>query len=96
MHTSTIRLQRLATGRLADLDFIERFHMGIVVRFHPTALTADQDDETIRRLEQADGGFPPEGLAFHACFGSDGDLRVSEIWDSPQQFQGQQQQMPPQ
>ncbi len=60
--------------------------MSIVVRFHPTSLTADKYDESIRRLEQTDGGFPPEGLAFHVCFGSEGDLHVSEIWDSPEQL----------
>jgi hypothetical protein len=51
--------------------------MSIVVRFHPTSLTADKYDESIRRLEQTDGGFPPEGLAFHVCFGSGGAICTS-------------------
>ena len=59
--------------------------MSIVVRFSPTALTAEKYDETVRRLEEA-GGFPPDGLDYHVCFGSDGNLRVSEIWDSREQF----------
>jgi hypothetical protein len=59
--------------------------MSIVVRFNPTSLTAAKYDETVRRLTEA-GDFPPAGLDYHVCFGSDGDLRVSEIWDSPEQF----------
>jgi hypothetical protein len=29
----------------------------------------------------------PEGLDYHVCFGSDGNLRVSEIWDSREQLE---------
>ncbi len=60
--------------------------MSIVVRFSPTALTAEMYDKTIRALEEA-GDFPPAGLDYHVCFGSDGDLLVSEIWDSREQFE---------
>jgi hypothetical protein len=59
--------------------------MSIVVRFNPTALTAEKYGETIRRLTDA-GDFPPDGLDYHVCFGSDGNLKVSEIWNSQQQF----------
>ena len=31
--------------------------------------------------------FPPDGLDYHVCFGSDGNLRVSEIWDSREQLE---------
>ena len=60
--------------------------MSIVVRFTPAALTAEQYDTAVRIL-QDQGAFPPEGLDYHVCFGSDGDLRVSEIWDSEEQFE---------
>jgi len=60
--------------------------MSIVVRFNPTSLTAEKYDSTITRLEEA-GAFPPDGLDYHVCFGSDGNLRVSEIWDSREKFQ---------
>ena len=60
--------------------------MSIVVRFNPASLTAEQYDETIRRLEAA-GDFPPDGLDYHVCFGSDGSLTVSEIWDSREQLE---------
>ena len=60
--------------------------MSIVVRFIPTSLTAEQYDKTTRMLEEAGVEFPPEGLDYHVCFGPDGNLRVSEIWDSREQF----------
>jgi hypothetical protein len=61
--------------------------MSIVVRFHPASLTAEKYDKTTRMLEEAGVAFPPDGLDYHVCFGSDGDLRVSEIWDSREQLE---------
>lgn len=61
--------------------------MSIVVRFHPASLTAEQYDASTAKLEEAGVEFPPEGLDYHVCFGSDGDLKVSEIWDSREQFE---------
>ena len=60
--------------------------MSIVVRFSPTALTANKYDETIRQIKNA-GEWPPAGLDYHVCFGSDGNLKVSEIWNSREQFE---------
>jgi hypothetical protein len=60
--------------------------MSIVVRFQPASLTSAQYDESLRRLEEG-GEFPPEGLEYHICFGSEGDLKVSEIWDSREQLE---------
>ena len=60
--------------------------MSIVVRFSPTSLTSEKYDGTLRRLNET-GDFPPDGLDYHVCFGSEGNLRVSEIWDSREQFQ---------
>jgi hypothetical protein len=48
-------------------------------------VTSKQYDETVRRLE-ALGNWPPEGLAYHVAFRSEGNFRVSEIWDSREQF----------
>jgi hypothetical protein len=54
----------------------------VLVRFKPVpGVTTEQYDETLRRLE-ALGNWPPEGLAYHVAFRSEGNLRVSEIWDS--------------
>jgi hypothetical protein len=56
--------------------------MSVLIRFAPASLTAQQYDEAIRKL----GDDSPDGREYHVCFGSDGNLRVSEIWDSPEQF----------
>jgi hypothetical protein len=61
--------------------------MSIVVRFNPVSLTAERYDETTRKLEEAGVAFPPEGMDYHVCFGPEGNLRVSEIWDSREQFE---------
>ncbi len=60
--------------------------MSIVARFNPTNLTKDMYDESLRRLKESEG-WPPAGLDYHVMFGSEGDLRVSEIWDSREQMQ---------
>ena len=62
--------------------------MSIVVRFTgaPT-VTTEMYDETLRRLEEQ-GDFPPDGLEYHVAFkASDGSFRVSEIWDSMEDFE---------
>ena len=60
--------------------------MSIVVRFNPTNLTTEKYDASVSRLE-ATGSWPPDGLEYHVFFGAEGDLRVSEIWDSREQLQ---------
>ncbi len=60
--------------------------MSVVARFNPTNLTTQKYDESIRRLQE-DAGFPADGLQYHICFGSQGNLRVSEIWDSREQME---------
>jgi hypothetical protein len=60
--------------------------MSIVARFAPPSLTAEQYDESLRRLQEV-GDWPPDGLEYHVFFGSEGNFRVSEIWDSREQFE---------
>jgi len=72
--------------RIGSLHPIEEvFDVSILIRFTPPSLTAQQYDDTIRTLEAA-GDFPPAGLDYHCCFGTDGSLRVSEVWDSQEQL----------
>ena len=59
--------------------------MSIVVRYKPTSLTTETYDKSVQRLE-ADGLWPADGCDFHVCFGSEGELKVSEIWDSREQL----------
>ena len=61
--------------------------MSIVLRFTPASLTAEQYDQTVASNRES-GPFPPDGMDYHVCFGSEGNLRVSEIWDSREKFQG--------
>jgi hypothetical protein len=62
-------------------------HVSIVVRFSPAGLTREKYDESVRRLE-AVGAWPnPAGMEIHLLFGEEGNLRVSEIWDSREQLQ---------
>jgi hypothetical protein len=69
--------------------------MSIVVRFSPTNLTTEKYDESIRRHEEAGIKLPPDGMDYHVCFGSDGNLRVSEIWDSREQLEAYGEQLMP-
>jgi hypothetical protein len=34
---------------------------------------------------EGSGDWPPDGLELHVLFGSEGSLRVSEIWDTEEQ-----------
>jgi hypothetical protein len=61
--------------------------VSIVVRYNPPSLTAEQYDEADRRLREAGVEALPDGLEYHVCFGAEGNLRVSEIWDSREQFE---------
>jgi hypothetical protein len=59
----------------------------VLARFTPASnVTPEQYDETIRRLEKV-GDWPPQGLDYHVAFKSNGKFRVSEIWDSREQFE---------
>jgi hypothetical protein len=69
--------------------------MSILVRFTPANLTTENYQESVRRLEEA-GLWPhPDGLEIHVLFGSEGNLRVSEIWDSQEQFAAYGEQLMP-
>ena len=59
--------------------------LSLVIRFSPPSLTAEQYDSAIRRLTE-DGVFPADGLDYEICFGSPGNLKVSQVWDSQEQL----------
>ncbi len=50
------------------------------------SVTTEKYDETIKRLKASGSQWPPDGLAYHVAFSSGGSFRVSEIWDSREQF----------
>ena len=58
----------------------------ILARFTAApGVTTEQYDETIRRMTKS-GDWLPDGLDYHVAFRANGDFRVSEIWDSREQF----------
>jgi hypothetical protein len=50
------------------------------------SVTPEKYDESIKRLKATESQWPPDGLAYHVAFKSGGSFRVSEIWDSREQF----------
>jgi len=61
--------------------------MSIVVRYHPASLTVEKYEATNSRAEAAGLEWPADGLDYHVCFGADGNLMVSEVWDSREQWE---------
>ena len=55
------------------------------VRFSPVSLTAEKYDEAVQRVNDELG--PPDGCEYHVCFGESGSLKVSELWDSREQWE---------
>ena len=60
--------------------------MALLTRFAPPSLTAEQYDNVVRRLTE-EGIHPPDGLDYELCFGTEGELKVSLVWDSQEQFE---------
>jgi hypothetical protein len=48
-------------------------------------VTKQQYDAVHAALEQS-GNWPADGCLVHVCFGDDGNLHVSEIWESREQL----------
>jgi hypothetical protein len=68
--------------------------MSVVIRFKPQGLTKETYDKVSDQI-RATGQWMPDGLDYHVCFGDDGDLKVSEIWDSREQAEAFQQTLMP-
>jgi len=45
-----------------------------------------RDDELLRKLDDAGAG-SPKGRLNHVCFGDTGNIRVGDIWESPEAFE---------
>jgi hypothetical protein len=55
--------------------------VSVLIRFAPASLSAEQYDAAVQRLKD-EGVFPAEGLDYEICFGSEGHLKVSQVWDT--------------
>src|SRR5207244_3211065 len=83
---STRRRPRMATSIPSATPTLDARKTKVLARFTAAPnVTTEQYDETIHRLEES-GDWLPEGLQYHVAFKSEGNLRVSEIWDSREQF----------
>ncbi|MEA2337351.1 MAG: hypothetical protein QOE82_1358 [Thermoanaerobaculia bacterium] len=60
--------------------------MPFVARFVPKSMSSQQYDDVIKRLDAAGAG-APKGRLFHVAFGSPEALRVSDIWESHDDFE---------
>jgi hypothetical protein len=60
--------------------------MAVVLRAITPGFTAAKYDELVQKLEAAGAG-SPAGRLFHVCFGDTDNLRVSDIWESPEAFE---------
>lgn len=60
--------------------------MPVLIRYAPPGLTQTQYDQVGEKLE-AKGQWPPDGLIAHVGFGPDGDMRVSEVWESREKLE---------
>lgn len=60
--------------------------MSILIRFSPPSLTAAQYDEAVRRLNEQNV-FPADGLDFEICYGQEGQLKVSQVWDTQEHLE---------
>ena len=59
--------------------------MSLGFYFAPKAMTAQQYDACIKKLEAAGAG-NPAGRFYHACFGPPDKLAVFDVWDSQESF----------
>jgi len=60
--------------------------MPVLIRYAPPTMTRAQYDKVGETL-QAANEWPPDGMILHVCFGDDGNLRVSEVWESRERLE---------
>jgi|SRR5215212_1554257 len=80
--TSRLRVAAVESG----VPYKEVRTMAVLIRFAPEGLTSEQYNNVGKKLQDG-GNWPPEGLLAHVCFGSSGNLRVSEVWASREQLE---------
>lgn len=59
--------------------------MSVLIRFAPQSMTRDQYESVKSSLEEG-GDWPADGCELHVCFGDEGSLRVSEVWESKEKL----------
>jgi len=60
--------------------------MSIVLHFNPSGFPLATYQEVLKRLEAAGAG-SPKGRSYHVCYGDDTGVRVTDVWDSMEDFE---------
>jgi hypothetical protein len=60
--------------------------MAFVMRFAPKGMTAAKYDEVIKQLAAA-GADAPAGRLYHVAWGDKNELRVTDVWDTMENFE---------
>jgi hypothetical protein len=60
--------------------------MPFLVRFVPKSMSVPKYDQIIKQLAEAGAG-APKGRLIHVAFGPAEELRVSDIWDTQENFE---------
>ena len=60
--------------------------MSILVRYNPPGLTREHYDQVTATLTEQGGDSGPGGMQLHVLFGDEGNLKISEIWSSEQEW----------
>ena len=68
--------------------------MAMLIRFPLNGVTSEQYNQVGQKLQDR-GAWPPDGLLAHVCFGTSGNLRISEVWESREQQERFAQQLMP-
>ena len=58
--------------------------MAILVRYTTDGMTTEQYENVGRKLHEV-GNWPPPGMLGHVGFSQDGNIHVSEVWESREQ-----------
>ncbi|MEA2497141.1 MAG: hypothetical protein QOJ29_5052 [Thermoleophilaceae bacterium] len=62
--------------------------MAILIRYRPSGLTRENYDKVNEILASGGAAEPPAELKLHVLFGDDGNLLISEIWESEDAWRG--------
>jgi hypothetical protein len=60
--------------------------MALIIHFAPKGMDAKKYAEVLKRLEAAGAG-APAGRLHHACYGDTQALRVTDVFDTPANFE---------
>ena len=69
--------------------------MPVLIRYAPPGLTKAQYDAVGEAFQERGQQWPADGLIAHIGFGPDGDVRVSEVWESREKLEAFQQTLMP-